>query len=313
MAGNLSDSSIRQLWRDPKFSGSFSGLSNFSNALHLEKNINIPRAKLLQIMKEDEDFLLETKVHRKNIPRRQMKVHGIGILWQADLAQMFEFDNKIGFLLCMDVFSRAIFCSVLKNKSAKEVQKAFIEIFKEAGLKPEKLETDQGSEFKGNRSFFEKEKIFFKVKIGRNKASFAEYGIHLVKTRLFRLLRALRKRNWPYYLKDIVNAINNSSNSAIGGLKPADLKAPTDGPKIDAAIGIAEDIPFQTQIQNQKEYEGKKENIQKNDFVFVDFGPSEMAKGYDSPVTRYKLSLSFIILSTTILFSELPNFSYKTG
>ncbi len=297
MADEYSEAAIRALWRNPKFSGSFSGLSNFSNALRVEKNIKIPRAKLLNIMQKDDDFLLETKVHRKDIPRRQMKVHGVGILWQADLAEMFHMANKTGFLLCIDVFSRAIFCSTLKNKSAEEVRKAFRVIFRQAGLKPEKLETDQGSEFRGNRRFFDEEKIFFKVKIGRNKASFAEYGIHLVKTRLFRLLRTLRSQNWPAYLSPVVKAINHSSNSAIGGLYPADIRLPSDAPKVDTAVGVVEDVPFQTQLSRQKKYVAEKKGIQKNDFVYVDFGPSAMAKGYDSPVnyTFLKKSRTFFI------------------
>ena len=105
-----------------------------------------------------------------------------------------------------------------------------------------------------------------------------------MKTRLFRLLRTLRSQNWPKYLSDVVNAINHSSNSAIGGLYPANIKLPSDGPKIDAAIGVVQDTPFQSQLSNQKKYVENAEGIQKNDFVFVDFGPSAMAKGYDSPV-----------------------------
>ena len=98
---------------------------------------------------------------------------------------MFLESSKIGFLLCVDVFSRKLFCRAVKDKSAKEIREAFKDIFSEANLTPEKLESDQGGEFKGNHQFFEKKKIFFKIKIGKNKASFAEYGIHLVKTRLF--------------------------------------------------------------------------------------------------------------------------------
>ncbi len=211
------------------------------------------------------------------------------------------------------MFSRALFCYALKNKTADEVQKAFRKIFEKAGLKPEKLETDQGSEFKGNRHFFEQQKIFFKVKIGRNKASFAEYGIHLVKTRLFRLLRTLRSQDWPRYLPDVVHAINHSSNSAIGGLFPSDIKKPTDGPKIDQAIGLPKDVPFQKQILNQKRYEQSqnKKKIKKNDFVFVDFGPAAMAKGYDSPVMFFAFIKEKVLFNCWISFQNYQIFEVK--
>ena len=240
-------------------------------------------------MRKDRDFLLETKIHRKNIKRRKMKVHGVGILWQADLGFMFRQSGKIGFLLCIDIFSRRLFCEVIKDKTAKETRRALKKIFSETHIVPEMIETDQGSEFKGNGPFFNKKKIYLKFKIGRNKASFAEYGIHLVKTRLFRLCRTMKTLDWPRYLNQIVEAINNSPNSAIGGIRPSEIKTPLDGVKIDNAVGIPEDKSFTEQRTAQKEYERKKDKmlLQKGDYVFADFGPSVMAKGYDSPVCSF--------------------------
>ncbi len=177
-------------------------------------------------------------------------------------------------------------------------------------MKPEKLECDQGGEFTGNRSFFKKEKIFFKIKIGRNKASFAEYGIHLVKTRLFRLLRTLLATNWPKYLEDVVRNINASPNSALGGLRPVDIEQPWDAPTLDRVIGIPEDIPFDIQEQKQKEYESKTGNLKEGDNVYVVFGPSAFEKGYDSPVSIKKFEI--LTLQQTC-FAELSAPSCKTS
>ena len=52
---------IIKLWKDKSFSGSYAGLGTFHNALKIEKNIDIPQHKLLDILRSDEDFLLETK------------------------------------------------------------------------------------------------------------------------------------------------------------------------------------------------------------------------------------------------------------
>ncbi len=161
---------ILQLWRDPNFSGAYSGLANFQTCLQHEKNIEISRNNLLKIMMKDRNFLLEMRKIPKKIKRRSMNVHGVGIVWQADLAQLFEYNDFTGFLLCIDVYSRRIFCQKIKTKSKLQIQRAFQTIFKEASLRPEKLESDQGSEFVSNRQFFEKENIFLKVKTGANKA-----------------------------------------------------------------------------------------------------------------------------------------------
>ncbi len=161
---------IQNLWRDPKFSGSFSGISNFQAALKYEKNINLSKNDIYQILKKDRNFLLEMRKIPKRIPRRTMNIHGYGILFQADLGQLFPFHEYIYFLLCVDIFSRKIFCRPLKSKKALEVEKAFEDIFTEAHVRPEKLETDQGSEFQNNRKFFERNNIFLKIKVGANKA-----------------------------------------------------------------------------------------------------------------------------------------------
>ncbi len=163
---------IEELWRDPKFPGSFSGLENFRNSLKYEKNIIVSRKALYNILSKDRNYILEMRKVKKRFKRRAMNIHGFGILWQADLGQLFEYNNFVFFLLCIDVFSRRIFCRPLKSKRPKEVQEAFKAIFVEANIRPEKLETDAGVEFVNNKQFFEREKIFLKIKIGANKARY---------------------------------------------------------------------------------------------------------------------------------------------
>ncbi len=297
----VSADELQKLWRDPKFSGSFSGISNFQSALKFEKNINLSKNQIYAMLKTDRNFVLEMSKIKKRIPRRPMNVHGYGILWQADLGQLFPFKKFIYFLLCIDIFSRKIFCRPLESKRAVEVEKAFNSIFTEANIKPEKIETDSGSEFHNNRNFFEEHNIFLKIKVGANKAryvlsysvqensyclslflSFAEHGILLVKTRLYRLMRTLLTQNWPKYLPAVVAAINNSPNVAIGGLRPSSIKSAMDDPKIDAKIGYHDDVPVEVQKKNQKEYEKKKNKLQVGNYVFLDFVPSAFTKSFDA-------------------------------
>ncbi len=92
-------------------------------------------------------------------------------------------------------------------------------------------------------------------------------------------------RNWPRYLNRVVTAINNSPNSAIGGLRPAIIKSPEDGPLIDKAIGIKLDTPVNTQNKNQKEYEQgplRNTRIQVGNYVYLDFAPKPMDKSFDT-------------------------------
>ena len=110
----------------------------------------------------------------------------------------------------------------------------------------------------------------------------------MVKRRLYRLCRSLRTENWPKYLAKVVEALNNTPNSAIGYLKPVEIKSPLDDPKVDSAVGGApEDVPVAEQKANQIKYE-EGNDLQVNDHVYLDFPPSTMAKGFDTPVSTCK-------------------------
>ncbi len=170
---------IRALWRTPGFSGSFVGLANFRVALANEKDLHFTNSELFNIMKEDQDFILETKRRVKKINRRELTVHGFCSVWQADVGDMFPYNKFKGFLCCVDLFSRNIYCRALRSKKSTEIEKHFRDIFKAVGFKPHKLETDRGSEFLGSKAFFRAEKIVYKIKVGANKASFAEHGIQV--------------------------------------------------------------------------------------------------------------------------------------
>ena len=280
---NLTEEQIRKLWRTPSFPGSFAGIATMQAALEHEKGQKVSQKRLFEIMRQDPDFVLEMKKVRKTFERRKLLVHGVGVIWQSDVAFLPPINGYIGFLLCIDLFSRKIFCSLLKTKDAAEIKASFKKIFAKAKLTPHKLETDKGSEFLGNKKFFDDKDIFFKVKIGRNKASFAERAIQTVKGRLYRLLRTLMTDKWPKYLQKVVKAINNSPKHAIGNLRPNDISTTTDGPLIDAAAGIPEDVPVEKQKENQKSYESDPRKIQVGDHVHVDFGPDVFEKGFDSP------------------------------
>ena len=89
-------------------------------------------------------------------------------------------------------------------------------------------------------------------------------------------------RNWPKYLKRVTNAINNSPNSAIGGLKPGSINSTMDSTRIDEKIGFKEDVPVEEQKKNQVKYErqNKKTSIQVGNYVYLDYVPSAFDKSF---------------------------------
>ncbi len=95
-------------------------------------------------------------------------------------------------------------------------------------------------------------------------------------------MRTLLTKNWPKYLPKVVDALNQSPNSAIGGLRPGNIKSPMDDPKIDAAVGYRPEVPVSVQKKNQKEYEKNRNNLQVENHVFLDFTPTTFDKAFDT-------------------------------
>jgi hypothetical protein len=273
---------IRSLWKDPTFVGSFTGLSTFLEALH-EKNINVSYRQLFHIMKNVPEYVTTTRPRRK-FPTRKMSVHGYGALWQADLAEMPIFEDYKYFLLAIDIYSRKIFTYALKTKTSNEVSVAFDSLFDEAGSKCNKLETDQGTEFIGNRSYFKRNNIYFRIKTGPHKASFAEHSIYVVKKRLYRLLRSLMSQNWPKYLPVVVEHVNNTPSNVIGGLRPAQIKSAMDNPIVDQAVGLRTYPTPKSLLENEKKYKEDKSQIQVGDFCYVDIPGKLFDKSFDTQV-----------------------------
>ena len=79
-----------------------------------------------------------------------MVVNGKDEQWQADLVDVQciseSNDGYKHILTCIDVLSKYAWAIPLKNKSGTSLVNAFKQIF-ESGRKPEKLQTDKGSEF----------------------------------------------------------------------------------------------------------------------------------------------------------------------
>ena len=176
----VSDEQLLQLWRDPNFSGSFRGVKSFQILLKTDKNIDVSQARLYKVLKNDSIFLIHQRPIRQ-IERRPYDVRYYGETVQADIAYMFAYEKYLYFLLVIDCFSLKIFVQPLVSKSSTAVSKAFETIFEEFNAPIHVLETDRGTEFIGSKKFFRQHNIVFKTKFGRNKASFAEWGIFIIK------------------------------------------------------------------------------------------------------------------------------------
>ena len=139
-----------------------------------------------------------------------------------------------------------------------------------------------------------------------------------MKRRLFRLLRVLLTQDWPLFLSKVVRALNNSPNEAIGGLKPSDIKSRKDTPLVDKQIGFHPDVPFEVQVENQKQYELKPHALKIGDFVYIDLKKKLFDKSFSSPnyqlyiVSKIDAGKSPVMFQLKDLKGDIkPDFFYR--
>lgn len=84
----LSEKEILDLYNDPTFDGSFTGVKTFRDFLYTEKNELIPEKKLYDILKKDKNYLLHMKPIRK-FPTRPYGIESFGNCAQMDLGKYF--------------------------------------------------------------------------------------------------------------------------------------------------------------------------------------------------------------------------------
>jgi hypothetical protein len=104
----ISDEELLQLWKDPKFSGSFRGVKTFQTLLKTDRNIDVSENRLYQVLKKEPLYLVHLQPQRK-FERRHYDVRYYGELVQADIAYMVTFNEYKYFLLLTDCFSSKIF------------------------------------------------------------------------------------------------------------------------------------------------------------------------------------------------------------
>lgn len=287
----ISDEQIKSLYLDPQFPGSFSGIKTFKLFLASDKGEHVSEKRLYAIIKTIPTYLMHQKPQR-DYPRRSYDVRYFGQIVQMDLAFMHPWNGFKYFLLLIDVFSRHIFCEAVKDKTANAIKDAFHKIYEQFESPIVKLESDSGTEFTGNRKYFQHENIYFKTKHSIHKASFAEHAIYLVKRKMYLMLRSELSQNWPKYLQLAVTNLNNKPTKKIGFLTPASITSLLQSPEVRTAQEKNNVIPFKEpsyseQKSNERNFHITKKGLTVGSYVYLTFNPKFMDKSFDTQVIRY--------------------------
>ena len=130
----------------------------------------------------------------------------MSIFRKSNISTMYNF-----MLVCVDDFSNYIMIKLLRDKKAKTVHTAMINIIKETGAIPTIVYCDKGSEF-DNRLFNDPKTNLFKVQftVDRRKAVYAERAIRTIRKSLEQLFIMRPNESMNDAVRIVMSAHNSS-------------------------------------------------------------------------------------------------------
>ena len=211
---------ITRTYLNQRFSGSYSGLSGFIKNRKTWKDRKVIDEELRKL----DAYSLHRPVRRK-FQRRKILVNFIGEIFASDLkdiSSISQFNRGYTFVLVVvDGFSKKAYTRLLKDKSGKTMLTAFKSIFKEAGMTPNLLFVDQGTEYKNKtlQSYLKEKKVVTYHIYSAIKSSFAERFIRTLWTKIERYKTA-RNTNTIYDIIPILTKTYNSTFHRTIGTTP---------------------------------------------------------------------------------------------
>ena len=134
------DRYLRYMYFNPKKSGSFSGITQFFNAVKEDGKYNLSKYMVAKWLRRNDVYTTTRKITSKFL-RPTVTVSAIDATWEIDLADfsLYGAENN-GYryiLVCIDVFSRYLWCVPLKSKFASDVIEGLKHILTTHGVEPE--------------------------------------------------------------------------------------------------------------------------------------------------------------------------------
>lgn len=215
---------LSELYSDPKFPGSFSGVQRFYQDVKTV-NPSVTKKQVSEFLNTKPSYYLH-KTTQKPRKYRKTLVFGIRELWQIDLLdlQKFSRQNKGYRYICViiDCFSKYIWLKPIKKKTGVSIVKVLALLLMTE--RPKLIQADQGTEFfnknvaKMLQAFGPKLYHTFSDK----KASIVERVQRTLRMRMGRMFTENGNKNWIDHIDAIADAYNNSVHRSIK-MKPADV------------------------------------------------------------------------------------------
>jgi hypothetical protein len=220
------DKTLRRLYYDPSNPASYSSIAKLYKACRLEN----PHVTYQSV----KDWLAGERVYTLHKPARHIFKRNKSIVsrpdeqWQADLVDMQPYrssNSGCSYLLTViDMFSKYAFVIPLKNKSGPTLKVAFKDIFSQ-GRVPEKLQTDQGTEFENSTVGKYLHSMGIRQFTTRNrqiKCAVVERFNRTLKGRIYKYMTAYETNEYLDVLDDIVESYNKTRHG-VTKMRPVDV------------------------------------------------------------------------------------------
>src|SRR6266566_7243481 len=209
----MGDVELENVYYNAQSTGGYGGVKRLREAAETTK------ARADEWVKKQRTYTLH-KPARLRYSTRPYKTAGIDQQWQADLVEMIPYEGvNEGYrylLTVIDLFSRYAWAKSIKDKTGKEVKRAFQKIFA-SGRKPQRLQTDEGLKF-ANRHVQHLLKVknikFFTVK-SQFKAAVCERFNRTVKSKMWRYFTKTGSYKWIDILPELMTAYNASVHRSL--------------------------------------------------------------------------------------------------
>lgn len=195
------------------------GINSFYRVVS-EHYLGISRDQVRRFLTQQPAYQL-TKHFQKSI-NKPILAKKPGQMFAIDLVDMsrFQGDNhaKRYILVCVDVFSRYVWCAPLRNKTAADVAREMKKIFEDAEMTPTLLLSDNGLEFRGELSELCNEqntKQIFTRSYSPESNGIVESINKQIRRKLSDGMVRNKTRRWTLYLEDAVENWNTTRHSGM--------------------------------------------------------------------------------------------------
>ncbi|XP_074632707.1 uncharacterized protein LOC141891609 [Acropora palmata] len=204
-----------------------SALGGVEKLYRAAKKHGITRSEVIAWLQLQPGYTLH-KPARRRFRHNKVFVNGIDDQWQADLVDLqslSRWNRGHKYLLtCIDILSKYAWVVPLKTKTGSELVKAFTKIFQQ-GRKPEKLQTDAGTEFKNKtfQTFLKQHHVHHFVTYNETKAQVVERFNRTLKQMMWRLFTTGSSYHYLDKINDMVNGNYNQTFHCSIKMKPSEV------------------------------------------------------------------------------------------